>query len=432
MKFSDLPLAEPLLRAVSDSGYLHPTPIQEQAIPPAVQGRDLLGCAQTGTGKTAAFALPILQRLSSRPVPSGVRPIRALILTPTRELALQIGDSFRDYGRYLPLRYAVVFGGVSQKPQEEALKRGTDILVATPGRLNDLIGQGLVRLDRLEILVLDEADRMLDMGFIHDVKRVLAKTPEKKQTLLFSATIPAEIAEIARGLLHQPVKVAVTPVSSAVDSVTQRIYRVDKANKRRLLQYLLEDPSLTSVLVFTRTKHGADRVARDLVRAGIPAKAIHGNKSQNARQLALKEFKEHALRVLVATDIAARGIDISELPFVVNFDLPDVPETYVHRIGRTGRAGRFGTSLSFCDIAEEPLLRDIEKLLGHPVEEETGHPFPRQVLEVPPKEPRSAPPAPHKKAAPVKSASSVSGEGEAVRRKRRRRRKPAGERREDP
>ena len=420
MNFSDLPLIKPLLRAVEEMGYTVPTPIQQQAIPPTLEGRDLLGCAQTGTGKTAAFALPVLQRLSACPVPSG-SPIRALILTPTRELALQIGDSFRDYGRHLSLRCAVIFGGVSQKPQEEVLKRGTDILVATPGRLNDLIGQGLVRLDRLEILVLDEADRMLDMGFIHDVKRVLAKTPDRKQTLLFSATVPEEIAEIARHLLRKPVKVAVTPVSSAVDTVTQRLYRVDKANKRRLLQYLLEDAALSAVLVFTRTKHGADRVARDLVRAGIPAKAIHGNKSQNARQLALREFKEHSLRVLVATDIAARGIDIDELPYVVNFDLPEVPETYVHRIGRTGRAGHYGTALSFCDIAEEPLLRDIEKLLGHPVEEIREHPYPRQVLTAPPKEPCPSSAPGRKAAAGQASVTAAPAQSTSARRKRRRR-----------
>lgn len=388
MQFTDLSIEAPILRALAEEGYTEPTPIQEQAIPPAAAGRDLLGCAQTGTGKTAAFAIPILQRLSARQPAGRPSPIRALILTPTRELAIQIGESFAAYGRYLRQRCAVIFGGVSQKPQEETLRRGVDILVATPGRLNDLIGQGLIRLDGLEILVLDEADRMLDMGFIHDVKRVLSKTPDRKQTLLFSATIPREIAEIARGLLHDPVRVAVTPVSSTVDAIDQTVYFVDKANKRRLLEHLLKDQAIESVLVFTRTKHGADRVARDLTKAGITAQAIHGNKSQNARQLALSNFKSRVTRVLVATDIAARGIDIDELSHVVNYDLPNVPETYVHRIGRTGRAGLSGTAIAFCDIEEKPLLKDIEKLIGKAVPVVEDHPYPMMVLTPPPKEPQ--------------------------------------------
>lgn len=385
MRFDELQLINPLLRAVEEEGYTAPSPIQEQAIPPVLAGRDLVGCAQTGTGKTAAFALPILQRLSKQPLEPGKRPIRALVLTPTRELAIQILESFQAYGRYTKLREAVVFGGVSQNPQVEALARGVDILVATPGRLNDLIGQGHVGLAHVQIFVLDEADRMLDMGFVHDVKKVIAKLPVKKQTLLFSATMPPEIRELVDSLLQDPVKVAVTPVSSTVDAIRQRLYYVDKANKRHLLAYLLKDPAVSSALVFTRTKHGADRVVRDLGREGIRALAIHGNKSQNARQTALKSFKDGTLRVLVATDIAARGIDVEELSHVINYDLPNVPETYVHRIGRTGRAGQSGDAISFCDFDEKPYVKDIEKLIKKRIPVVEDHPFPMQVFEPSPK-----------------------------------------------
>ncbi len=362
MTFRDLHLIPPILQAAAEAGYQTPSPIQQQAIPPVLAGRDLLGCAQTGTGKTAAFAMPILQRLSGAPAPGGGRPIRALVLTPTRELALQIDESFADYGRHLRLSHCVIFGGVSQNPQVEQLKRGVDILTATPGRLNDLIGQGYIDLGRVEVFVLDEADRMLDMGFVHDVKRVITHLPPRRQTLLFSATMPREIEELAGSLLHDPQKVMVTPPATTVESIRQSVYFVDKGNKRHLLAKLLQSPEVTSALVFTRTKHGADRVVRDLARAGIGAKAIHGNKSQNARQDALGQFKSGAIRVLVATDIAARGIDVSGLSHVFNYDLPNIPETYVHRIGRTGRAGHAGTAISFCDQEEQAYLADIEKL----------------------------------------------------------------------
>ncbi|MEG1761461.1 MAG: DEAD/DEAH box helicase [Hydrogenoanaerobacterium sp.] len=389
MNFKDLNLIPQLLQALDAQGYTEPTPIQEQAIPPVLQHRDVLGCAQTGTGKTAAFAIPILQLLSESPLyKGGTKRIRSLILTPTRELALQIYESFTSYGKFLPLRCCVVFGGVSQKPQEEALKRGVDILVATPGRLNDLISQGLINLRDIEIFVLDEADRMLDMGFIHDVRRVIAQTPPKKQTLLFSATMPPEITNIVQSVLVDPVKIAVAPVSSTVDAIEQSIYFVDKCNKRELLIYLLKDPAISSALVFTRTKHGADRVVRELLHSGQRAAAIHGDKSQGARQKALADFKSGGIRVLVATDIAARGIDIYELSHVINYDLPNIPETYVHRIGRTGRAGLSGMAISFCDIEEKPYLMDILKLIKRDIPAVTDHPYPMQVFEVPPKEPR--------------------------------------------
>ncbi|MDY3816170.1 MAG: DEAD/DEAH box helicase, partial [Candidatus Limiplasma sp.] len=340
MKFEELHLIQPLLKAVLDAGYQVPTPIQQQTIPYVLEGRDVLGCAQTGTGKTAAFALPILQRLN-RPVAG--RPIRALILTPTRELALQIYENFVLYGKRLSLRSCVIFGGVGQQPQVDALKKGVDILVATPGRLNDLIGQGYIHLEHLEIFVLDEADRMLDMGFIHDVKKVIARLPRKRQTLLFSATMPAEVESLALSILTNPVEIKVDPVSSTVDQIDQSLYLVDKANKKLLLQKLLSEKQVESALVFTRTKHGADRVVRELSRASIQARAIQGDKSQGARQQALQYFKSGRVRVLVATDIAARGIDIAGLSHVFNYDLPNEPESYVHRIGRTGRAGLDGT-----------------------------------------------------------------------------------------
>ena len=386
MTFQDLGLSAPILTALSEQGYQSPSPIQEKAIPPALKGRDVLGCAQTGTGKTCAFAAPILQRLSAAPVKG--RPIRALILTPTRELAIQIGDSFQAYGSPLSLRHAVIFGGVGQNPQVEALGRGVDILVATPGRLMDLYQQGFVKLDQLEIFVLDEADRMLDMGFIHDVKKILKWLPRQKQTMLFSATMPPEITELVNSLLHDPVRVAVDPVSSPVEAIEQSVYFVDKNNKTKLLSHLIRELDVKNALVFTRTKHGANKVAKDLAKAGITAAAIHGNKSQTARQQALADFKAGKIQCLVATDIAARGLDIEELSHVFNYNLPEVPETYVHRIGRTGRAGREGVAVAFCDFGEKPLLKDIEKLMGRTVPVVEDHPYPMVVLEATKKDKR--------------------------------------------
>ena len=361
MRFQDLKIDEAILKAIREVGYDTPTPIQEKAIPVVLSGRDLLGCAQTGTGKTAAFAIPMLQRMG-RPQPGEARPVRGLILTPTRELALQIYENLCQYGRYTGRVAAVIFGGVSQNPQVEALQNGADILVATPGRLWDLMGQKLLDIGQVECFVLDEADRMLDMGFINDVKRIVKCLPKKRQTLLFSATMPQEIADLADSMLHKPAHISIVPAATPVELIQQGVYLVEKKAKRDLLRAVLEERSLPQTLVFTRTKHGADRVARDLSRAGIPAKSIHGDKSQSARQNALKQFKDYKIPVLVATDIAARGIDISELPLVINYDLPNVPETYVHRIGRTGRAGQEGTALSFCDPSELPYLKDIESL----------------------------------------------------------------------
>ena len=389
MEFRDLGLTEPILTALRDAQYTAPTPIQEKAIPPALAGRDVLGCAQTGTGKTCAFAAPILQRLrAAAPKP---RYIRALILTPTRELAIQIGESFDSYGRNLSLRHAVIFGGVGQQPQADAIRRGLDILVATPGRLLDLQGQGLLDLSRIEIFVLDEADRMLDMGFIHDVKRVLRLLPEKKQTLFFSATMPPEVMDLVNSLLHDYVRVAVDPVSSPVEVIRQSLYYVDKANKAKLLAYLIDTLNIPSALVFSRTKHGANRIAQDLQKRGIPAAAIHGNKSQTARIQALGDFKAGRVRVLAATDIAARGIDIEELPYVFNYNLPDVPETYVHRIGRTGRAGHEGAAISFCQFDEKDELRAIEKLLGRKIPVVEDHPYPMTDLTPPQKDKHGRP-----------------------------------------
>lgn len=377
MTFQELNLIAPILKAVAEEGYETPTPIQAQAIPLLLEGRDLVGCAQTGTGKTAAFSIPILQILSAKPHHSTHRKsIRCLILTPTRELALQIGESLAAYGRHLPLKTAVIFGGVSQGAQTETLRKGVDILVATPGRLLDLIGQKFIELHHVEIFVLDEADRMLDMGFAPDVRRVIGMLPEVRQNMLFSATMPPEIVKLVDKLLNEPAKVAVTPVSSTVDSIAQSVYFVGKKEKRLLLVHLLQDASLRSVLVFTRTKHGADRVAKDLTRAGIPVAAIHGDKSQNNRVAALTQFKLKKIRVLVATDIAARGIDVDELSHVVNYDLPNVPETYVHRIGRTGRAGLEGVAISFCDGEEKAYLKDIQKLIGKPVPFVADQPYP--------------------------------------------------------
>ena len=386
MNFEALGVNAPILKALAEEGYTHPTPIQAAAIPPLLAGRDLLGLAQTGTGKTAAFAIPILQRLDGEKQPgkqsggsrsgSATRDIRALILTPTRELAIQIGESFAAYGRHLSLKHTVIFGGVSQHAQVQVLQRGVDILVATPGRLLDLMDQKLLHIHHLHIFVLDEADRMLDMGFIHDVRKVISKLPARRQNLFFSATMPPEAQKLADVILHDPEPVEVAPVSSTADTIDQTVYFVDRENKRHLLKEILSGEHIRNALVFTRTKHGADRVARDLSRAGIPAEAIHGNKSQNARQRALQAFKTGEARVLIATDIAARGIDIEALSHVIQFELPEVPETYVHRIGRTGRAGAAGEAIAFCDAEEMPLLKDIEKLIRRQIPMVTGHPFP--------------------------------------------------------
>lgn len=365
MSFELLQLSEPILRAVKEVGYTTPTPIQLQAIPQILNQRDLLGCAQTGTGKTAAFSIPMLQLLEeTKQGPTRPGNLRALILTPTRELAIQIEESLQAYGRFTSLKHLVIFGGVSQVPQVNALRQGIDILVATPGRLLDLMSQRLIQLNTIEFFVLDEADRMLDMGFVHDVKKIITKLPTKRQTLFFSATMPPEIQGLANTILSNPVKVEVTPASSTADTIQQSLYFVDKKDKKDLLTALLKDHTIETCLVFTRTKHGADKVVKDLLRSGITAEAIHGNKSQNARQRALSNFKARTTRVLVATDIAARGIDIDELTHVINYELPNIPETYVHRIGRTGRAGNDGTSYSFCDAEEMPYLKDIHKLIG--------------------------------------------------------------------
>ena len=362
MKFNELKIQKNILRALREAGYEQPTPIQQRAIPLVLEGRDVLGCAQTGTGKTCAFSVPIIQRLCSEEGKPGT--VRALILTPTRELALQIYENVCQYARYTSCSCAVIYGGVSQVPQVEAIQRGADILIATPGRLWDLMGQNIVKLNKVECFVLDEADRMLDMGFFPDVKRIVKCLPAKRQTLLFSATIPKEIAALADSMLRDPEHIAVTPSAKPVDKIEQKVYFVEKSEKRELLASVIRQSNVHQTLVFTRTKHGADRVARDLNRAGIKARSIHGDKTQNQRQRALSEFKECKIAVLVATDIAARGIDINELPLVINFDLPNVPETYVHRIGRTGRAGQEGTAISFCDQSERPYLKDIEKLIG--------------------------------------------------------------------
>ena len=377
MLFQDLNLIEPILRALKTEGYTNPTPIQEQAIPIVLQHKDLLGCAQTGTGKTAAFAIPIIQLLyQDRLQHKEQKTIKAIILTPTRELAIQIDESFAAYGRHTGLKHLVIFGGVSQNPQVDALRRGVDILIATPGRLLDLMNQGFIKLDHIKMLVLDEADRMLDMGFVHDVKKVIAKVPAKRQTLFFSATMPKEIQQLADTILKNPEKVEVTPVSSTADTIQQSLFYVEKSDKRSLLIHLLKDRNIKTALVFTRTKHGADKVVKDLTRVGITAEAIHGNKSQNARQRALTNFKNRTTRVLIATDIAARGIDIDELTHVINYELPNIPETYVHRIGRTGRAGASGIAFSFCDEEEIEYLKDIHKLIAKSIPVNEAHPYP--------------------------------------------------------
>jgi ATP-dependent RNA helicase RhlE len=373
MSFENLNLIEPILKALKTEGYTTPTPIQEQSIPIILDRKDLLGCAQTGTGKTAAFAIPILQILEGGKIyDKGPRAIKCLILTPTRELAIQIGESFAAYGRHTGMKHAVIFGGVSQGSQVSALKSGVDILIATPGRLLDLINQKFVHLHYLKIFVLDEADRMLDMGFIHDVKKIITKIPQKRQTLFFSATMPDEIQKLANTILVNPEKVEVTPVSSTADTIDQSLFFVEKNDKKKLLIHILNDKSIKSALIFSRTKHGADKITKDLVKAGIKTEAIHGNKSQNARQKALSNFKSGQIKALIATDIAARGIDIDELSHVINFELPNIPETYVHRIGRTGRAGSSGIAYSFCDEEEMEYLKDIQKLIGReiPVVEE--------------------------------------------------------------
>ncbi|MBC7885110.1 MAG: DEAD/DEAH box helicase [Saprospiraceae bacterium] len=379
MSFEKLGLIEPILRALITEGYTIPTPIQEKSIPIILQGTDLLGCAQTGTGKTAAFAIPIIQQLHQQHTDDKVfRKIKSLIVTPTRELAIQIGESFAAYGRHTKLRYTVVFGGVPQSAQVNALRNGVDILVATPGRLLDLVAQGYIRLGDVSIFVLDEADRMLDMGFVHDVKKLIKMIPAKRQSLFFSATMPDSIMALASTILTDPEKVEVTPISSTAETIQQAVYFVDQARKYELLVHVLKNPAIITALVFTRTKHGADKVVKMLIRHNIKAEAIHGNKSQNARQKALSNFKNHTTRVLVATDIAARGIDIDELSYVINFEVPNIPETYVHRIGRTGRAGANGKAISFCDVEERPYLRDIQKLISIQIPVIHEHPFPAE------------------------------------------------------
>lgn len=376
MSFNNLQLIEPILQALTQEGYTTPTPIQEKSIPVILQKKDLLGCAQTGTGKTAAFTIPVLQLIhQARPVGKPQPHLQALILTPTRELAIQIGESIEAYGRFLNIRHTVIFGGIAQHSQVQAIRRGVDIMVATPGRLLDLLQQKILSLDHIQYFILDEADRMLDMGFIHDMKRIIAKLPAQRQTLFFSATMPPTIRQLADALLKNPVKVEVTPVSSVGEIIQQSVYFTEKKDKKSLLIHLLHEQSIETVLVFTQMKHAADKLAAKLNQAGIRTEAIHGNKSQNARQRALENFKTRKTRVLVATDIAARGIDIDELTHVINFDLPNVPETYVHRIGRTGRAGAKGTAISFCDHSEKTLLNDIQKLSRKTIPVIKGHPF---------------------------------------------------------
>ncbi len=375
MRFDSLDLIEPLRRAVSEAGYTHPTPIQAQAIPALLEGRDLIGCAQTGTGKTAAFALPVLQTLGGETVPRGHREIRALVLSPTRELAAQIGESFSDYGRHTHLRHDVIFGGVNQRPQVNSLRRGIDILVATPGRLLDLCGQGEIDLGAVEIFVLDEADRMLDMGFIHDIKRVLRMLPSQRQNLLFSATMPPSIVKLASSFVRDPVRVDVAPESPTVEQIEQQVMFVERSSKKLLLADLLVDLGVEQAIVFTRTKHGANRLVKQLDRAGFEAAAIHGNKSQNARRRALDGFRDGDLPILVATDVASRGIDVDGVSHVFNYDLPNEPESYVHRIGRTGRAGRSGVAIAFCDETEGDYLRAIERLIGQEIPVVDDHRF---------------------------------------------------------
>jgi ATP-dependent RNA helicase RhlE len=392
MHFNELNIIQPILKAIEEEGYTTPTPIQEQAIPKVLEGNDLMGCAQTGTGKTAAFSIPILQLLNENKEFKGKRKIRALIVTPTRELAIQIGDSLKAYGRHCGLNSTVIFGGVNQNPQVNTLKNGVDILVATPGRLLDLMMQGFLTIRDVEIFVLDEADRMLDMGFIHDVNKIIRALPDKRQNLFFSATMAPEILKLAGTILQDPVRVEVTPVSSTAEMIKQSVYLVDKVNKNALLVDILNQVDATSVLVFTKTKHGADKVVKHLAKNNIKADAIHGNKSQNNRQRALSNFKDKTIRVLVATDIAARGIDVEEMEMVINFELPNISETYVHRIGRTGRAGNKGTAVSFCDYEEKAYLKDIEKLIHQSIPVVEDHPYPMQNFTIEKKEQRQRPP----------------------------------------
>ena len=387
MQFESLAIIEPILKALKEEGYTSPTPIQEEAIPIVLNGTDLLGCAQTGTGKTAAFAVPILQLLSKTKAHGRSRSIRSLIVTPTRELAIQIEESFKAYGKHTGLTSTVIFGGVNQNKQVTALKTGVDILIATPGRLLDLMNQGFISLKHIEIFVLDEADRMLDMGFIHDVKKLLKVLPPKRQSLFFSATMPPDIIKLADTILHRPSKVEVTPISSTADTVQQYLYYVDKGNKNSLLLHILQEEKIKTALVFTRTKHGADKIVKFLVKHDITAEAIHGNKAQNARQRALTNFKAQTTRVLVATDIAARGIDVDELEYVINYEIPNISETYVHRIGRTGRAGANGTAFSFSDAEERKDVKSIEKLIGKKIPVIDEHPYPL-LIENPEKAPK--------------------------------------------
>ena len=406
MSFEKLNIIKPILSALQTEGYTSPTPIQEQAIPIILERQDLLGCAQTGTGKTAAFAIPILQLLQADPFyGKEPRTIKTLILTPTRELAIQIGESFKAYGRNLSLKHTVIFGGVAQGPQVLKLKHGVDILIATPGRLLDLMNQKLVSLHHIKIFVLDEADRMLDMGFIHDVRKVIAKIPQKRQTLFFSATMPPEIQSLSQSILNHPQKVEVTPVSSTAETIEQGIYYVEKSDKKKLLIHVLNDRSIKTALVFARTKHGADKIVKDLVKAGIKAEAIHGNKSQNARQNALNNFKSGKIKALIATDIAARGIDIDALAHVINYELPNIPETYVHRIGRTGRAGASGKAFSFCDEEEIDYLKDIQKLIGQVIPVIEEQPYHMRGMDFRLAQPKA------KKAAAKKPASHRSSQG---------------------
>ena len=394
MTFNDLQLSEPLSKAVQKVGYTTPTPIQAQSIPAILQGRDILGCAQTGTGKTAAFSIPTIQLLNSNLNNGGRKTtIKSLILTPTRELAIQIGESLSEYGQFSDLKHLVIFGGVNQNSQTRALRNGVDILVATPGRLLDLMDQGFISLSNIEIFTLDEADRMLDMGFVHDVKKVIKKIPAKRQTLFFSATMPDSIIDLANSILNNPLKVSVTPVSSTAERIGQEVYFIDKTNKKNLLIDLLKTSEADRVLVFTRTKHGANKVVKDLIKVGIKAEAIHGNKTQNARQKALKNFKDKTTRVLVATDIAARGIDIDDLALVINFEIPNIAETYVHRIGRTGRAGASGKAISFCDFEEKAYLKDIQKLIDQQVPVIEEHDYPMEFFEIPEKKPQQRRPS---------------------------------------
>lgn len=377
MTFKELEIIEPILRAVKEEGYTQPTPIQEQSIPILLQKKDLLGCAQTGTGKTAAFAIPILQHLfNNKNENKGRRKIKALIITPTRELAIQIGESFSTYGKYTALKNLVVFGGVNQNPQTNSLKGGVDILVATPGRLLDLMQQGFISLKDIEYFVLDEADHMLDMGFIHDIKKIIEKLPQKRHSLFFSATMPPAILKLSGAILGNPQKVSINPGQTTAEKVDQAVYYVSKKNKIKLLKHLLEQLEIDSVLVFSRTKHGSNKIVKLLDKENVKAEAIHGNKSQQARQKALNNFKEGITKVLVATDIAARGIDVEAMSHVVNYDLPNVSETYVHRIGRTARAGKSGIAISFCDGEERAYLKDIEKLIGQKITLIEDHPFP--------------------------------------------------------